>query len=62
MKGMFSRWIQKMTKKADIDKAQLLPEEIVRRGVNLALQQHVQSYPHSYFLRKGPRNIKFGRW
>ena len=27
----------------------------------LLMQQHVESYPHSYFLRKGPRKIEFRR-
>lgn len=27
----------------------------------LLMQQHVESYSHSYFLRKGPRKIEFRR-
>ena len=27
----------------------------------LLMQQHIKSYPPSYFIRKGPRNIEFSR-
>lgn len=27
----------------------------------LLMQTHIESYPHSYFLRKGPREIEFRR-
>lgn len=27
----------------------------------LLMQQHINSYPPSYFIRKGPRNIEFRR-
>ena len=61
MKGMFWRWVQRVTKKADIKNE--LPEEIVKRGVEIALHYHVMSYPHSYFLRRAPKNFSFrGRW
>lgn len=47
MKEMFWKWVQRVTKKADIKNE--LPEEIVKRGVEIALHNHVMNYPHSYF-------------
>lgn len=61
MKGMFWRWVQRVTKKADIKNE--LPEEIVKRGVEIALYNHVMNYPHSYFLRNAPKYYEYrGRW
>ena len=57
MKGMFWRWVQRVAKKADIKNE--LPEEIVKRGVEIALHNHVMNYPHSYFLRNAPKNYEF---
>lgn len=63
MKGMFLRWVKRVTKKAEMNEEQLTPEEVVKQAVSIALHDHVMQYPHSYFLRKGPKNIIFrGRW
>lgn len=36
-------------------------EKKVESILVLMMQQHIDSYPHSYFLRKGPREIEFRR-
>lgn len=36
-------------------------EKPVKDILVVMMQQHVESYPHSYFLRKGPRKIEFRR-
>lgn len=55
MKGMFLRWVKRVTKKAGMNEEKLPPEEVVKQAVSIALHDHVMRYPHSYFLRKGPK-------
>ena len=63
MKGKFWRWVKRVTRKAGMNEEQLPPEEAVKQAVLIALHDHVMQYPHSYFLRKAPKNIIFrGRW
>ena len=36
-------------------------KESVDDALTMFIKAQVESYPHSYFLRKGPRNIEFRR-
>ena len=49
-------WVKKVSKKTKEK-----PENILEKAVYLAWQQHVASYPHSYFIRKAPREWIFER-
>lgn len=49
-------WVKRVSKKTKEK-----PENILEKAVYHAWQQHVASYPHSYFIMKAPRKWIFER-
>lgn len=47
-------WIKKSIRKNEVDSV----SETLRNAAVAAFQQRIYEYPRSYFLRKGPREIR----
>lgn len=47
-------WIKKSIRKNEVDSV----SEMFQNAAVIAFQQRIYEYPRSYFLRKGPREIR----